>query len=165
MNWDRFVSFFGNVRYAWQGKYIINATARYDGSNRMGMSRSARWLPTWTFSGAWNIDSEPFMQDAYSVDYLKLRATYGLTASMGNARNSTVVLNNTSTLRPYLSESESKIAISSLANSELTWEKQYETNVGLDLSLWRNRMFFTFDVYQRNSFDLIGTIRTSGIGG
>ncbi len=164
-NWDRFVSFFGNANYSWQGKYVANLTARYDGSNRMGKSRDARWLPTWTLSGAWNIDSEEFMSNALAVDYLKLRGTYGLTASMGNARNSTVVLNNTSTLRPYLSESESRIVISSLANSELTWEKQYETNLGLDLGLWQNRLYMSIDAYKRDGFDLISTIRTSGIGG
>lgn len=164
-NWDRFVSFFGNLSYSWQGKYVVTGTARYDGSNRMGKARDARWLPTWTFSGAWNIDSEEFMSSATSIDYLKLRGTYGLTASMGNARNSSVILNNTSTLRPYLMDTESQITISHLANSELTWEKQYETNLGLDLGLWQNKLYLTVDVYKRDGFDLISTIRTSGIGG
>ncbi|NEM97841.1 SusC/RagA family TonB-linked outer membrane protein [Pontibacter burrus] len=162
---DRYASFFTNASYSYDGKYIINGTVRYDGSNRMGASKTARWLPTWTISGAWNVDSEPFMQGISNLDFLKLRATYGLTASMGNATNSSVVLLNSSSLRPTLSEVEPRIVISSLENSELTWEKQYEKNIGFDLGLLGNAVNFSFDAYQRNGFDLIGTIRTSGIGG
>ena len=51
------------------------------------------------------------------------------------------------------------------SNSELTWEKQFETNVGFDLGLWNNRVSIIVDAYQRNGFDLIGQIKTSGIGG
>lgn len=163
--YDRFISMFANASYAFNEKYIINGTIRYDGSNRMGSSSQARWLPTWTLSGAWNIDEEAFMQNVNTIDFLKLRGTYGLTASMGNASNSTVVLENTSTLRPYLIESEPKIVISSLENSELTWEKQYEANVGVDLGLWKNKLTLTVDLYKRNGFDLINTVRTSGVGG
>jgi len=164
-NWERYVSLFGNLSYSYNSKYIINGTARYDGSNRMGKTKKARWLPTWTLSGAWNIDSEEFMKSVTAVDFMKLRATYGLTASMGAATNSTVVLNNTSSLRPNLSDTESKIIISNLENSELTWEKQYEANIGFDLSLWSNKLTLTIDGYKRNGFDLINSIRTSGIGG
>ncbi len=164
-NWDRYVSLFGNLSYSYDGKYVFSGTARYDGSNRTGRLKSARYLPTWTLSGAWNVDSESFMDNATAVDFLKVRATYGLTASLGNATNSTVVLTNTSTLRPSLSETESKIRISQLGNSELTWEKQFETNVGMDLGLWRNKVTLSVDAYKRNGFDLIGGLRTSGIGG
>ncbi|MEI3421602.1 MAG: TonB-dependent receptor [Butyricimonas faecihominis] len=57
------------------------------------------------------------------------------------------------------------IYISSLENSELTWEKQYETNVGIDLGIFDNRISLSADVYWRKGFDLIGNVRTSGIGG
>ena len=50
-------------------------------------------------------------------------------------------------------------------NRDLTWEKMYELNFGLELGLFGNRISATFDVYQRNSFDLIDLIRTSGVGG
>jgi hypothetical protein len=99
------------------------------------------------------------------VNRLTLRATYGLTASMGNATNSSLVLQNASTRRPYLTEVESMIYIQNLENSELTWEKQYETNVGVDAGLFNEKLTLTADAYLRNAFDLIGPIRTSGIGG
>lgn len=163
--YDRNISFFSNAIYSFQDKYIFNGTFRYDGSNQMGKSRRARWLPTWTVSGAWNMDEEDFLRSAKNLDFLKVRASYGLTASIGSARNSAVLLGNTSTRRPVFSDIESQIVISSLENSELTWEKQYELNTGADFS-WKNGKYsVTIDLYQRNGFDLISSIRTSGIGG
>ena len=162
---DRYAAFFGNVNYAFKSKYVINGTYRYDGSNRMGMSKTARWLPTWTVSGAWNADEEEFVKKINAISFLKIRGGYGLTASMGSATNSSVVLNNSTTLRPRLSEVESRIVLGGLENSQLTWEKQYETNVGFDLGLYQSRLTLSGDFYRRNGFDLIGSVRTSGVGG
>lgn len=96
---------------------------------------------------------------------LTLRATYGLTASLGSATNSSLVLRNESTLRPYTTEIESAMNIEALENAELTWEKQYETNIGIDAGFLNEKLYVTIDVYNRNGFDLISPIRTSGIGG
>ena len=163
--YDRFAAFFANASYAYKSKYVINGTFRYDGSNRMGESRTARWLPTWTVSGAWNASEEDFIKNIEQISYLKLRAGYGLTASMGNARNSSILLTNSTTLRPRLSEVESRIVLDGLENSQLTWEKQYEFNAGLDLGLLKDKLSINVDFYNRNGFDLIGPFRTSGIGG
>jgi len=165
MRYDRFPAYMANGAYSYRGKYNLNGTVRYDGSNALGEARTARWLPTWNVSGSWNVDTEPFMARQNTVNRLTLRATYGLTASMGNATNSSLVLQNTSTRRPYLTEVESMIYIQNLENSELTWEKQYETNVGVDAGLFNEKLTVTADAYLRNAFDLIGPIRTSGIGG
>ena len=131
-NYDRFVAFFLNAGYSFDDRYTVNATARYDGSNRMGKSSSARWLPTWNVSGAWNVHNEKFMQDQQVVSMLKLRATYGLTATMGPASNARAIFMNDVTFRPYQDEKESQIYVASLENSDLTWEKQYEFNFGFD---------------------------------
>ncbi|WP_246485009.1 SusC/RagA family TonB-linked outer membrane protein [Chitinophaga qingshengii] len=163
--YDRYASFFGNASYSYDGKYIFNGTVRYDGSNKMGESRNARWLPTWTMSAAWNIDQEDFMKYRDKISFLKLRASYGLTASIGSATNSSVVYQNGSATRPRLSEVEPKIDIDHLENSELTWEKQYEGNVGIDAGFWGDKLSISVDAYKRNGFDLISSIRTSGIGG
>ncbi|MFD2033667.1 SusC/RagA family TonB-linked outer membrane protein [Belliella marina] len=163
--YDRFVGFFSNVNYSYNGKYVAEFTTRYDGSNMMGDSRQARWLPTWTVSGAWNVDQENFMQQYTSIDYFKFRASYGLTASMGNATNSKAIFQSNNTLRPYPSEMESLIGIQSLENSELTWEKNYTSNFGVDLGLLNGVLNLTVEYYRRDMFDLINTVRTSGIGG
>ena len=162
---DRFAAFYLNAQYTYNRKYNIYGTVRYDGSNRLGSSPDARWLPTWSFGGSWNVEEEGFMQNVNWMDYLKLRASYGLTASLGPATNSNIVLRSATSDRTFPSERESIIRLANLENSELTWEKNYTTNVGLDAGLFDGRINMALDLYKRKSFDLISIIRTPGIGG
>lgn len=162
---DRFAAFALRAAYAYKDKYSVNATTRYDGSNLMGASRSARWLPTWNISGAWNIDQENFWGENTIISSARVRATYGLVANIGNADNTDAVFYNRLSRRPYANESETLTYISNLANSELTWEKLKEANLGFDLTFLKDRINLTVDLYQRNIYDLIGSLRTSGIGG
>jgi TonB-linked SusC/RagA family outer membrane protein len=164
-DYDRFAAFYSTANYTYKGKYNLTGTARYDGSNRLGESKRARWLPTWSIGGSWNIEGEEFMKDISFINYATLRATYGLTGSMGPATNSSIVLENEVSNRPYLAEKESVIRLIALENSELTWEKQYTTNLGLDVGFYQRRLTLSMDVYQRKSFDLISIVKTSGIGG
>lgn len=162
---DRFAAFYLNGQYTYNKKYNFYGTVRYDGSNQLGSSKEARWLPTWSFGGAWNVEEESFMKKIRAVDYLKLRASYGLTASLGPATNSGVVLNSLTTNRTFPTERESVIQIVNLENSDLTWEKNYQTNIGLDAGLFNGKINMSLDVYERRSFDLISLIKTGGIGG
>ncbi|TCD12517.1 SusC/RagA family TonB-linked outer membrane protein [Pedobacter frigidisoli] len=163
--YDRFSAFALRAAYSYKEKYSFNATTRYDGSNLMGKSRTARWLPTWNISGAWNIDQESFWPKNDIFSSARVRATYGLTANLGNANNSAAVFYNQITRRPYDNEKETATFISGLENSELTWEKTKELNLGADLTFLKDRINVTFDIYRKNIFDLIGNIKTSGIGG
>src|SRR5690606_5891416 len=164
--YDRYAAFALRGAYNYDDRYSLNFTTRYDGSNRMGKSRIARWLPTWNVSGAWDIHNEKFFpENRKYFSSARLRSTYGLVANIGNASNSSAVFYNGITYRPYESEREGKISISGLENSELTWEKMYEWNIGSDLGFLDNRIDLHVDIYRRNSFDLIGSVRTSGIGG
>ncbi len=164
-SYDRFIAAFANAGYSYAGKYTVNGTCRIDGSNRLGKSKDARWLPTWNISAKWNAKEESFMKEVDWLSYLSLRGTYGLTASMGPAKNSTAIYMNEVTFRNREVEKESSIYRESGENSELTWEKQYETNIGLDMGFLSNRISLTVDAYKRKGFDLIAYIKTSGIGG
>ena len=163
--YDRFAAFYLNGQYTYNKKYNLYGTVRYDGSNKLGSSPEARWLPTWSFGGAWNMEQESFLSDVNWIDYLKLRASYGLTASLGPATNSGVVLRSLTTNRTFPLERESVIQIANLENSDLTWEKNYQTNIGVDAGLFKGKINVSLDVYQRKSFDLISLIKTGGIGG
>lgn len=162
---DRFIAVAGNANYSYDGKYQVVGTLRYDGSNQMGESSTARWLPTWNISGSWNMDREGFMERQNFFDELTIRGTYGLTASMGNATNSSLVLNSRTTYRPWLYELEPVINITHLSNTALTWEKMYEANLGVDMMFLKRKYQVVVDLYRRNSFDLIGDMLVSGIGG
>ncbi|MRX39960.1 SusC/RagA family TonB-linked outer membrane protein [Flavobacterium sp. LC2016-23] len=162
---ERTVGFFGKVGYTYDRRYTGSITGRYDGSNRQGNSGSSRWLPTYTVSGKWNVAEEKFMKNVESINNLALRASYGLTATAGPATNSLAIYKSFITDRLGISDRETGINIDELQNADLTWEKQYETNVGVDLGMFNNRVQFTTDVYSRKAFDLVDFVVTSGIGG
>ena len=159
---DRFVGFFFNAGYSLMNKYVINGTLRYDGSNLQGSSSKARYLTNYNISGAWNIHNEDFMYTDW-INTLKLKATYGLSGGRGPLTSATLDLRSTVPLRP--TDQETVIAINSLANNDLTFEKLKEFSVGLEYGLFRNKIVGELGYYRRNSFDLIGTIKTSGVGG
>ncbi|MDQ6472828.1 SusC/RagA family TonB-linked outer membrane protein [Flavobacterium sp. LHD-80] len=162
---ERTVGFFGKVGYTYDRRYTASVTGRYDGSNRQGDSGSSRWLPTYTFSGKWNLSEENFMKNVESVNSLSLRGSYGLTATAGPATNSLAIYKSFITDRLNLDDRETGIRIDELQNGDLTWEKQYETNLGVDLGMFRNRIALTTDIYRRKAFDLVDYVVTSGIGG
>ncbi len=159
---ERFAGFFLNGAYSFNDKYVFNGTVRYDGSNRLGKSSAARYLPTWNVSAAWNLDKESFFKFSW-LNYLKLRATYGLSANLGPNTSALLNLRSDVTLRP--TDIESYLYIQDLENSDLTWEKLKEFNVGIDYGIFNNDITGTIDLYARNSYDLIGLFQTSGVGG
>lgn len=159
---DRFLGTFLNGGYAYKQKYIANFTVRYDGSNQLGRSKQARYLPTWNFSGAWNITNERFINISF-VDDLKLRATYGISGNLPPNASALLNLQSDVSIRP--TDVEPYLFIDDLTNTELTWEKLKELNIGLDFGLFQGRLGGSLNYYQRNAFDLIGTVQTSGVGG
>jgi TonB-linked SusC/RagA family outer membrane protein len=163
--YERFVGYFANARYIYNKKYALEGTFRRDGSNRLGASEKARWINSYTVSGRWNVEQESFMENVKALSYLTLRASYGLNANYGNATNSLAVLRTQLTNRPYLNDRQLAIDIKNLENSDLTWERKFEGNLGLDAGFLNNRVNVSIDAYQRKSLDLINLIRTSGIGG
>ncbi|MEO6819499.1 MAG: SusC/RagA family TonB-linked outer membrane protein [Ginsengibacter sp.] len=162
---DRAASFFANASYTYNKKYNIDGSFRYDGGNRLGQSTTARWLPTATVAASWNVDQENFLKSVDVINYLKIRASYGLTGSLGNATNSAAVYRSGTSIRPYLDEKETEIYVADLENAELTWEKKNTFNVGADMGIFQNKLRLTFDYYYNTSYDLIDPVKTSGIGG
>lgn len=163
---DRFVGLFFNGGYAYKSRYVANFTARYDGSNQLGESNAVRYLPTWNVSGAWNIDNESFFENTPGLNVfnsLKLRTTYGISGNLPPNASALLNLQADATIRP--TDVEPVLRIKDLTNSELTWEKLKEFNVGLDFGLKKFNVSGSFDYYVRNALDLIGIVQTSGIGG
>lgn len=163
---QREVSFFANVTYDYDKKYVINVTGNYEGSNRAGKSSDSRWLPTYTIGGKWNVDKEDFIKDSNVISSMAIRPSYGLVALLAdNATNNLAVFRNQITDRLNNDDRENYIDIEDLQNSELTWEKTLELNLGLDIGFFNNRIMMNFDAYFRKGKDLIDLIRTTGIGG
>ncbi len=167
----RAMAYFTNINYSYQGRYVLNGTFRYEGSNLMGNTRQSRWLPTWNISGAWNASEENFfkewMQNQNWFTHAKVRASYSLTGESGPMSYASAM----ATYYPYKTwrqetdAMELGLYLSGLANSELTYEKKHEFDVGADLGFINNRVNVVFDWYKRNNYDLIGRVYTEGVGG
>ena len=87
----------------------------YEGTNRMGKSRSSRWLPTWNISGAWNVHEENFFDTLSSVlSHLTFKASYSLTADRGPeyVTNSLAIITSYSPFRPFTSGQETGLYVS-----------------------------------------------------
>lgn len=171
-SWTRSLAYFFSGSYSYKGRYTGNFTMRYEGTNKLGRSTTARWLPTWNISGAWNVHEEPFMQkwmQAHNnvISHLAMRASYSLTGDRGPASvsNALPIFVSQNIWRPQGDQIETGIALQDLANEDLTYEKKHEFNLGLDAGFLNNRINLNFDIYWRNNYDLIGFIQTQGVGG
>ena len=165
---SRSAAFYANATYSFNGKYVVNGTFRYEGSNQMGRTTKARWMPTWNLSGAWNVHEESWFNKLQpALSNLTFKLSYSLTADRGpsSVTNSRVVIMAENPWRPSAGDNESSLYIAQLANNELTYEKKHELNFGIDAGFLNNRINFTFDIYSRRNYDLIGVINTQGTGG
>jgi TonB-linked SusC/RagA family outer membrane protein len=144
------LSYLGRVQYNYDDKYIVNANFRYAGSSRFGSENLFGFFPGVTF--AWNVNQENFLKDASWVNNLKFRASYGQTgrdAGIGNfaARSlysSGPVYANISGIFP-----------SALANPALAWERVTGLDLGIDFSLFKDRLSGSFGVFQNDNDDLL----------
>ncbi|MBQ7997281.1 MAG: SusC/RagA family TonB-linked outer membrane protein [Paludibacteraceae bacterium] len=163
----RNLAFFGTATYSYKSRYSVTGTIRYEGSNKLGKSLRARWLPTWNVSGVWNADAERFWRPTFDKWWTtaNLKLSYSLTADRGPADNSLAKFMAYSPWRPLAGVTETGIELESLENSELTYEKKYEFNIGTTLGFFNDRLSLIFDWYTRNNFDLIGYVYTAGVGG
>lgn len=152
---NAYASFFGTAAYTFDRKYTVFGSVRYDGSNLFGADPKYKYLPLWAVSGSWLVSNENFMQNLNFISNLRLRASYGLQGNIDRNTSPFVIGEyNSSVILPGMNETT--IVVINPPNSKLRWEKTTNTNVGLDLGLFQNRISFEADVYHRNSTDLIG---------
>ena len=165
---QRRAAFFGTATYSWKGRYTVNGTFRDEGSNRLGKSKSARWLPTWNISAAWNMHEEEWFKDIAGkwLSHASFKGSYSLTAESGPdwVTNSNIVLESDSPWRPFAGVTETGLKIKDVANDDLTYEKKHELNFGTQLGFLDNRINFEFDWYKRDNYDLIGIVNTQRVG-
>ena len=162
--YSRDVAFFGTATYSWKGRYTLNGTLRYEGSNRLGKATSARWLPTWNVSGAWNMHEEPWFEKTFAkkLTHATLKLSYSLTGDKPPVTNAYAIIRSYNPWRYFTTDKESGLEVTSFPNPNLTYEKKHEFNVGMDLGFLNNRINVTFDLYRRNNYDLIGPKYTDG---
>lgn len=154
--------------YSYLGKYVLSGTLRYEGSNRLGRSRSARWLPTWNIGLGWNIYEEEFFKKWQpALSHLQIKGSYSMTGDLppGSMSSSEIEIGAYKPFRPFTDIQETGLRINYLANTELTYEKKHELNLSLQAGFVSNRINLDLSWYNRKNYDLIGYVNTWGVGG
>ena len=147
----RFLSYYSNAGYTFDGKYTVTASARYDDYNNFGVDRKFRATPLWSSGLKWDVAKESFMKSQSWISNLNLRATYGVN---GNIAMGVYPFTAISILSNDGTTGLPTAGISQPANPSLRWEKTFVTNLGLDLGLLNNRIGATADFYRKHGKDL-----------
>lgn len=156
---DALMSYVASVNYSYDDKYYASFSFRRDGSSRL--SPDTRWGNFWSLSASWRLSQERFMQSLKSVlSDLKLRASYGVN---GNLPSSYYGYQSTYTTGAFYNGKPSPWE-STLGNEELTWEKNYALNLGLDIGLF-SRVNVSLDWYTRTTKDLLMSKQLNSISG
>lgn len=147
-------SFFTRVNYVLKGKYLFEANLRRDGSSRFGPTNRYANFPS--ASAGWRISQEDFFNNIKWISDLKIRGSWGIT---GNDNIGNYIFEQTyNTNLDYLLGNDvvvGAVAVTSLANPTITWETIKQYDLGLDGSLFNNRLSITADYFKRNSYDLL----------
>jgi TonB-linked SusC/RagA family outer membrane protein len=148
------LSYFARANYDFDGKYLFSASLRADGTSRFTDKYRFGYFPA--VSAAWRVSKESFFPQSGPVSDLKLRASFG---ANGNQEIYTYQrFSRFSTGYLYQGTGSTivgGITQSNIGNNDLRWETTYQYNGGLDLSLLDNRLTFTFDIYNKQTRDLL----------
>ena len=145
---DNKLSEYVSAVYTYDGRYVLNASARLDASNRFGQDKNKRFAPTWSVGVKWRVATERFAKNLWWLNNLDLIASYG---SQGNA---------VETVSPYLIAKDGGVNeyynayllnISSLPYPDLGWEKTKTYNFGVDAALLDGRLNFTVNYFKKIS--------------
>ena len=155
----KLIAFFGRVSYDYDGRYLFTASLRHEGSSKFGADN--KWGNFPAVSAGWRISSEKFMKDVKWVNDLKLRADYGVT---GNQDFGSYLSLNTMTGFGYYFYNGRYFQVwgpSKNVNPDLKWEKGKNWNIGLDFSLFKNRLYGSINFFSRRQQDLLGNYKVS----
>jgi len=164
----RLSSIFTRVQYNYKSKYLISAVMRRDGSSAFGPNNKFGIFPS--ASLGWNVSEEDFLQDSSWISNLKVRASYGV---IGNDKirlfGYTSLLTGEATYDPGnatgISDLLNGVAIGGIGNPNIQWEEQISKNVGLDASLFNNKINISADIYSKLTENLLIAPDGSGVLG
>lgn len=156
------ISYLGRVNYTYNNKYILTATFRRDGSSKFSADNRFSNFPS--FAAGWNIGNEAFMQDIPMISSLKIRASWG---KIGNEKISYYdrFSRVNSGLFAVFSNPDASYPAATFGktgNPDLRWETTTQTDIGLEIGLFNNRLTGEFDYYHRITDDILVELSTPG---
>lgn len=156
------LAYFGRVNYSFKNKYLFSGSYRREGSSRFGANN--KWGNFPAASVGWRISDESFMPDVRWLSDLKLRASWGITGNnaIGNYTSLASMSAQNYILGGGLATGK---VLSAFANADLGWEQSKQLDVGLDLSLFDNRLIFTAEYYKRITDDMLLSVEVPVISG
>ena len=138
-------SYFGRVNFNLSSKYYLTATVRADGSSKFGKNNKYGYFPS--VGAKWAISNEDFLKSSTIFSNLALRASWGITGNQEFPAGAA--------LDQYNSGSYNSIGQSNVANPDLKWEQTTQIDIGLDYSLFKNRVYGSVDYYNKNTTDIL----------
>ncbi|MFS8617370.1 MAG: TonB-dependent receptor [Solitalea sp.] len=156
------LAYIARVHYTFMDKYLFSATFRREGSSRFGINN--KWGNFPAASLGWRVSEESFMDNAGWVSDLKLRGSWGVTGNndIGNYRSLSILNPANYILGGGFASGQ---VLGAFANTNLGWEQSNQVNLGLDASLFRNRLYFTAEYYRKITNDMLLPIEIPVISG
>ena len=153
-----FLSYFSRMNYKFGEKYLFGLSGRVDGSSRFGANNRYGFFPS--VSAGWILSEESFLKNNSTISLLKIRGSYGLT---GNAE-----IANFGSLGLYSAQGYAGVPGQrqfQIENPDLKWEKTLQTDIGVEIALFNNRISAEFDYYTKNTSDLLLDVNVPGTSG
>jgi len=149
------VSAIGRVNYNYKGKYLLQAALRNDGSSLFGALSRYGDFPS--VSAGWIVSDEDFMRSVGKISFLKLRASYGVTGNNSFSGNYSAQSTTSNYYYDFNNVVTQGTTIGNLGNASLQWERNRQLDIGVDLSILKDRISLTYDYYHKNTDHLIMT--------
>eukprot|EP01029_Cantina_marsupialis_P027308 TRINITY_DN759_c0_g1_i1.p1 TRINITY_DN759_c0_g1~~TRINITY_DN759_c0_g1_i1.p1 ORF type:complete len:1199 (-),score=125.62 TRINITY_DN759_c0_g1_i1:1617-5213(-) len=159
---SNFLSWYGAFTYAYDRKYSLNLNVRVDGSNHFGTESNKNLLPIWSLSGKWSIAEEKIFDNVKWLNMLDARASFGFQGNAVEFQTPSMIF-SPKPVDPRTGEYYSNLV--SWPNDYLKWEKTRSYNIGVDFSLFKNRLSGTFEYYYKKADDLLLKKKISGVNG
>ncbi len=153
---------FSRLNYSYKGRYLFSGTFRREGSSRFGLQN--KWGNFPALSVGWRISDESFMPKFRWLNDLKLRGSWGITGN-NNIGNYTSLSFMSPSNYVFNNNYVSGLVVRSFANSELGWERATQTDIGIDVSAFENKLTFTVEYYKRITSDMLLSIQLPAISG
>lgn len=152
-NINRLAGILLTANYAYDSKYLLDASLKYDGSSQFGSNQ--RYAPVWSVGAGWNIHKENFFEGSI-FSQLKLRGSYGVTASQNFSPYQAICRYRYDIAHQYAGIVPATMM--GLGNDNLKWQQTKVIDGGTDIGLFNDRLSLTFDIYKRRTTNLLASV-------
>lgn len=158
---SRRIGFTGNLNYTYNNRYFADFSYRMDGSSQFGSS--SKFAPFWSAGLGWNLHKEAFIMKSEIINNLRVRASYGETGSQQFSPYQALATYEYFTGDRYMFWNGA--ALKGLGNPDLKWQVTKQTNFGVELGLWNNRLSASFDIYSKKTTNLLSQMNLESVNG